>query len=73
MLIAEEFDYALLVGTKWLSKNYSVDVMCCRISVAKDVGSGAEHLICANVFPARELFQGGASLGQRNSMTTIIK
>jgi hypothetical protein len=52
VLIAEEFDYALLVGTEWLSKNFSVDVMCCRISVAKDVGSGTEYLVCSNVYNA---------------------
>jgi hypothetical protein len=52
VLIAEEFDYALLVGTEWLSKNYSVDVMCCRISVAKEVGSGTEYLVCSNVYNA---------------------
>ena len=52
VLIAEEFDYALLVGTEWLSNNYSVDVMCCRISVAKDVGSGTEYLVCSNVYNA---------------------
>ena len=73
VLIAEEFDYALLVGTEWLSKNYSVDVMCCRISVAKDVGSGTEYLVCSNVYPARELFQEAAPRGQRSAMTTMIK
>jgi len=71
VLIAEEFDYALLVGTEWLSKNFSVDVMCCRISVAKDVGSGTEYLVCSNVYPARELFQEAAPRGQRSSMTMI--
>jgi hypothetical protein len=71
VLIAEEFDYALLVGTEWLSKNFSVDVMCCRISVAKDVGSGTEYLVCSNVYPARELFQEAAPRGQRSSVTMI--
>ena len=71
VLIAEEFDYALLVGTEWLSKNYSVDVMCCRISVAKDLGTGTEYLVCSNVYPARELFQEAAPRGQRGSVTTI--
>ena len=71
VLIAEEFDYALLVGTEWLSKNYSVDVMCCRISVAKDLGTGTEYLVCSNVYPARELFQEAAPRGQRSTVTTI--
>lgn len=39
VLIAEAFDYALLIGTEWVSNNYGVDVMCCRISVAKDTAS----------------------------------
>ncbi|MEY4565231.1 MAG: hypothetical protein RLY14_201 [Planctomycetota bacterium] len=72
VLIAEEFDYALLVGTEWLSKNYGVDVMCCRISVAKDAVSGIEYLVCSNVYPAPELFQEATPRGQRSSINTIV-
>ena len=73
VLIAEEFDYALLVGTEWLCKNYSVDVMCCRISVAKDAANGTEYLVCSNIYPARELFQEAAPRGQRDSVKTMLK
>lgn len=67
VLIAEAFDYALLVGTEWLSKNYGVDVVCCRVSLAKDPDSGAEYLVCSNVYPAPELFQEAAPRGRRTT------
>lgn len=66
VLIAEEFDYSLLIGTEWLSDNYGVDVMCCRISVAKDLVSSCEYLVCSNVYPAPELIQQATQRGHRN-------
>jgi len=73
VLIAEAFDYALLIGAEWLSDNYGVDVMCCRISVAKDSDSGNEYLVCSNVYPAPELAQEAVSRGRRKTSSTKAK
>ncbi len=73
VLIAEAYDYALLVGTEWLSKNYGVDVICCRVSLAKDPDSGNEYLVCSNVYPAPELFQEAAPRGRRTTGVSQVK
>lgn len=73
VLIAEAFDYALLIGAEWLSDNYGVDVMCCRISMAKDAASGNEYLVCSNVYPAPELAQEAVPRGRRTTSGTKAK
>ncbi len=39
ILIAEGYDYALLVAAEWLCEKYGVDITCCRIAVAKDAST----------------------------------
>jgi len=60
ILIAEAFDYSVLVSAEWLSENYGVDITCCRLTVATDEVTGAEYLSCSNVFPNPELSQQAA-------------
>ena len=55
ILIAEAFDYALLVGAEWLNETYDVNISCCRLALAKDADSDAEFLVCSNVYPNPEL------------------
>ncbi len=65
VLIAEAFDYALLVGAEWLSEQYGVDITCCRVAVAKDPATNAEYLVCSNVYPALELAQQAVPRGRK--------
>ena len=64
ILIAEAFDYSVLVGAEWLTEKYGVDVLCCRLSVAKDAAGNAEFLVCSNIFPAPELAQQAVRRGR---------
>ena len=64
ILIAEGYDYALLAGAQWLSENYGVDIICCRVAMATDASQQAEYLTCSIVYPARELFEEAKARGR---------
>lgn len=72
ILIAEAYDYALLIGAEWLSEQYGVDIMCCRIAMAKDAGTNSEYLVCSNVYPAPELAQQAAARGRKKVGTKKV-
>jgi hypothetical protein len=73
ILIAEAFDYALLVGAEWLSEQYGVDITCCRIAVAKDAATDSEYLVCSNVYPAPELAQEAVPRGRKRRTSSKIR
>ena len=53
VLIAEEFDYSVLISAEWLSEHYGVDVRCYRLKLAGD--NSVEFLSCERVYPPAEL------------------
>src|SRR3569623_1663155 len=53
VLLAEHFDYEVLVTAEWLTEKYEMDVRCYRISLAK-IGED-EFLTCTSVYPPQEL------------------
>ena len=57
MLVAEAFDFSLLIGAEWLNDNFGVSILCCRIALAADAESGNEYLVCSNIYPTPELPQ----------------
>ena len=67
LLIAEDFDYSVLVGAEWLSEQHGVDLSCCRLSLARDTDGNGEFLVCSNVFPAPELAE--QSIRRRRGIT----
>lgn len=73
ILIAEGYDYALLIATEWLSEHYGVDIICCRIAVAKDAATDSEYLVCSNVYPAPELAMESVARGRKHGGTSKIK
>ena len=64
ILVAEAFDLSVLVGAEWLSEKHGVDIICCRLSLAKDAAANTEFLVCSNVFPAPELVQQAIRRGR---------
>ncbi|MDY0170052.1 MAG: hypothetical protein RBS80_26140, partial [Thermoguttaceae bacterium] len=73
ILIAEAYDYALLVATEWLSEQYGVDIRCCRIAVAKDSATDSEYLVCSNAYPAPELVDEAVSRGGKRRVSKNLK
>lgn len=71
LLVAEAYDYALLVSAEWLNERFGVDVACCRIAIAKDTSSGSEYLVCSNVYPAPELVSEAVSRGRTPNSSKV--
>ena len=63
ILIAEAYDYALLVGAEWLSERFGVGISCCRVALASDKTTNSEYLVCSNVYPTPELATEATSRG----------
>ena len=53
VLLADGFDYEVLVTAKWLTENYEVDIRCYRFLLSQD--EGAEYLSCNCVYPPPEV------------------
>jgi hypothetical protein len=67
ILVAEAFDYEVLVGAEWLYDNYEVDISCVRVTTAVDKSSAAEYLNFTQIFPAPELDEIAKKRASRNS------
>jgi hypothetical protein len=67
ILVAEAFDYSVLIGAEWLNEKYDVDIVCCRIALARDTATCAEYLVCSNIFPAPEVAQQAVRRGRKRA------
>lgn len=62
ILIAESFDYEVLVTAEWLSEKYGVDIRCYRLSISAD-GTN-EFISCSCIYPPEELAQHSIRRGR---------
>jgi hypothetical protein len=53
VLLAEAFDYEVLITAEWLTERYDVDVRCYRIALAKN--GSEDFLTCTRSYPPPEL------------------
>lgn len=73
VLVAEAYDYALLISAEWLNQQHGVDITCCRIAVAKDSETGSEYLVCSSVYPAPELAEEAVARGRKRTGASTTK
>jgi len=62
LLLAENYDYAVLVTSEWLSETYAVDIRCYRLELAGD--GDREYLGVTRIFPAPEISEYAALRGR---------
>ncbi len=53
VLLAEQFDFEVLITAEWLSEKHDVDVRCYRIALSSDAAQ--EYFSCSRVYPPPEL------------------
>lgn len=53
LLIAEDFDPALLIAAEWLHEIYSVDIRCFRLQLSQE--NGCDYLTCTCIYPPIEI------------------
>ena len=55
LLMAEDFDYEVLVTAEWLTEQYDLDIRCYRLALSAD--GQMEFLTCTCIFPPPEITQ----------------
>lgn len=53
MLIAEDFDPALLIAAEWLHENFSVDIRCYRLQLSQE--NSIDYMTCTRIYPPVEI------------------
>jgi hypothetical protein len=73
ILIAESFDYSVLVSAEWLSEQYGVDILCCQVSLVADEQTASEYLVCSSIFPNPKITQRAAPRGRLGKQPSAVK
>lgn len=68
ILLAENFDFALLKTAEWLSKKYEVNLKCYKMDYAVDGDS--EYLACTCVYPPKEIVDYASRVRRPSSLAT---
>ncbi len=69
ILVAEDFDYEVLVTAEWLSEIYDVDIRCYRLALS--VEDKAEFLTCTCIYPPPEITQHARRRGRRGETSKV--
>ncbi len=65
ILLADAFDYEVLIAAEWLNEQYDVDIKCYRLSLS--VEGENEFLACTCIYPAPELSAHAEKRGRGTS------
>jgi hypothetical protein len=65
ILVAEDYDWEVLITAEWLSENFKVDIHCVRLRMAVDSTSNSRYLSLTQVYPQPELEDSAPSRGRQ--------
>jgi hypothetical protein len=68
ILLAESFDYEVLVAAEWLNERFNVDVRCARLSLSTDGAN--DFLTCSVIFPPPEITEHAVRRGTARTPTS---
>lgn len=63
VLVAEDFDYEVLITAEWLSEVYDVDIRCFRLALSAE--DKAEFLTCTCIYPPPEITKHAMKRGRK--------
>ena len=67
ILIAEDFDYEVLITSEWLSEQYDLDIRCYRLALS--IENDAEFLTCTCIYPPPEITKHARKRGRKDPTT----
>jgi len=68
LLVAEDFDYEVLITSEWLSEIYDVDIRCFRLALSAE--GKTEFLNCTCIYPPPEITKHAKKRGRKGTTTT---
>ena len=68
LLIAEDFDPALLIAVEWLHENHDLDVRCYRLQLSQE--NENDYLTCTCIYPPIEIATLTRGSGSTSSQAT---
>ncbi|MFZ2147392.1 MAG: hypothetical protein WAV28_09235 [Sedimentisphaerales bacterium] len=68
IMVAEDFDYEVLVTSEWLSEIYNVDIRCFRLALSAE--GKTEFLTCTCIYPPPEITKHAIKRGRKGTTTT---
>lgn len=68
ILVAEDYDYEVLVTAEWLSEIYDVDIRCFRLALSTE--NKTEFLTCTCIYPPPEITKHAKKRGRKGITST---
>ena len=69
ILVAEDFEYEVLVTAEWLSEVYGLDIRCHRLALS--VQDDSEFLTCSCIYPPPEIAQHARRRSRRGDTVNV--
>lgn len=63
ILVAEDFDYEVLITSEWLSEEYDLDIRCYRLALS--IENDAGFLTCTCIYPPPEITKHARKRGRK--------